>query len=68
VLAALQAEGVFTLAPVHDDPSQADGAWTQLTLICSGSQHTLWRRADVGPAALDRIEALLAATRQRLFP
>jgi hypothetical protein len=61
---AVHEAAFFTLADQYDDPTLADGAWSQLTVQRSGSPaKTVWRRESAGPAALRALEGAIEAWR-----
>jgi hypothetical protein len=65
---ALADAGFFTLAPLHEDPTLADGRWTQWRAGCTRGSREVWRRDTAGPPALDALDAVLQAWRLRLWP
>jgi hypothetical protein len=63
---AVQDAGFFALADQYDDPSLADGSWSQLTVQARGQPaKTVWRRESAGPPALLALEAAIESWRAR---
>lgn len=65
---ALADAGLFALAPLHEDPTLADGRWTQWRAVCAKASHEVLRRDAAGPPALDALDAVVQAWRRRLWP
>ena len=65
---ALADAGFFALAPLHEDPTLADGRWTQWRAVCTSGSREVLRRDTAGPPALDALDAVLQAWRLRLWP
>jgi hypothetical protein len=71
LVAALADAGLFGLvgpAAVHEEPGLADGRWTRWQAHCGEQRHEVFRRESAGPAALDALDAIVQAWRQRLWP